>query len=76
MATRGCTSRAASRDPHVLRVPWTVILGTCAFLMQRSKLRLKFRGSTAADHVDLEGNPDADPPVPPHVDVWRVPASG
>jgi len=23
------------------------------------------------DHVDLEGNPDADPPVPPHVDVWR-----
>jgi integrase len=23
------------------------------------------------DHVDLEGNPDADPPVPPHVAVWR-----
>jgi len=23
------------------------------------------------DHVDLEGNPGADPPVPPHVDVWR-----
>jgi len=23
------------------------------------------------DHVDLEGNPDAEPPVPPHVDVWR-----
>jgi integrase len=23
------------------------------------------------DHVDLEGNPDAAPPVPPHVDVWR-----
>jgi integrase len=23
------------------------------------------------DHVDLEGNPDASPPVPPHVDVWR-----
>ena len=23
------------------------------------------------DHVDLEGKPDADPPVPPHVDVWR-----
>ena len=22
-------------------------------------------------HVDLEGDPDADPPVPPHVDVWR-----
>ena len=23
------------------------------------------------DHVDLDGDPDADPPVPPHVDVWR-----
>jgi integrase len=23
------------------------------------------------DHVDLEENPDAKPPVPPHVDVWR-----
>ena len=23
------------------------------------------------DHVDLEGDPDAHPPVPPHVDVWR-----
>ena len=23
------------------------------------------------DNVDLEGDPDADPPMPPHVDVWR-----
>ena len=23
------------------------------------------------DHVDLAGKPDAEPPVPPHVDVWR-----
>ena len=23
------------------------------------------------DHVDLDGDPDADPPVPPHVAVWR-----
>jgi hypothetical protein len=23
------------------------------------------------DHVDLAGDPDADPPVPPHIDVWR-----
>jgi len=23
------------------------------------------------DRVDLEGDPDANPPVPPHVDVWR-----
>lgn len=47
MATRGCTSRAASSEPHVFRVPCTVILGTWAFTMHRSKLRLKFPGSTA-----------------------------
>jgi len=23
------------------------------------------------DRVDLEGDPDAEPPVPPHIDVWR-----
>jgi len=23
------------------------------------------------DHVDLDGNPGAHPPVPPHIDVWR-----
>ena len=23
------------------------------------------------DHVDLDGNPDARPPVPPHIAVWR-----
>jgi integrase len=23
------------------------------------------------DHVDLEGSPEAVPPIPPHVDVWR-----
>ena len=23
------------------------------------------------DHVDLDGDPDAEPPVPPHVAVWR-----
>jgi len=23
------------------------------------------------DHVDLDGNPDAKPPVPPHIAVWR-----
>ncbi|MEV0222738.1 tyrosine-type recombinase/integrase [Streptomyces sp. NPDC050704] len=29
------------------------------------------------DHVDLEGTPDADPPIPPHIAVWRsVRASG
>lgn len=28
------------------------------------------------DHVDLDGDPDADSPVPPHVDVWRSCDSG
>ncbi len=23
------------------------------------------------DHVNLEGRPDANPPVPPHIAVWR-----
>jgi integrase len=23
------------------------------------------------DHVDVDGDPDADPPIPPHVAVWR-----
>ena len=28
------------------------------------------------DHVDLLGDPDADPPVPPHVAVWRSVRTG
>lgn len=27
-------------------------------------------------HVDLDGNPDADPPVPPHLMVWRSVRTG
>lgn len=34
MATRGCTSRAASSDPHDLRVPCTVILRTFARVLR------------------------------------------
>jgi hypothetical protein len=45
MATRGWTSRVASREPQVLRAPCTVIFGTSARVMRRSKLRLKLRGS-------------------------------
>jgi hypothetical protein len=32
---------------------------------------LSLQVGVRTDHVDLEGNPDADPPVPPHVAVWR-----
>ena len=32
-------------DPHVFRAPCTVILGTPARTMRRSKLRMKLRGS-------------------------------
>ena len=35
MATRGCTSSAASSEAQVLRVPWTVIRGTLAVMMHR-----------------------------------------
>src|SRR6185437_4439532 len=40
MATRGCTSSAASSEAQVLRVPCTVIRGTLAAAMHRSKLRV------------------------------------
>ena len=45
IATRGCTSSAARSEPHVFRVPSTVMTGTLAAAMHRAKLRLKFRGS-------------------------------
>ena len=35
----------ATKEPHVFRVPCTVITGTFAAATQRLKLRLKFRGS-------------------------------
>jgi hypothetical protein len=45
-ATRGCTSRAVGGEPQVFRMPCSVILGTRALVMQRSKLRgVKFLGS-------------------------------
>jgi integrase len=28
------------------------------------------------DNADLDGDPDADPPIPPHVDVWRADRAG
>jgi hypothetical protein len=28
------------------------------------------------DHVDLNGKPDDDPPVPPHVAVWKSVRAG
>ena len=46
MATRGCTSSAASNGPHVFRVLCLVILGTPALAIRRSKLRSKLLGST------------------------------
>jgi integrase len=27
-------------------------------------------------HVDLDGQPEADPPVPPHIEVWRSVRAG
>ena len=46
MATRGCTSSAASSDPHVCRVSWTRMWRMPAFWrFGQSKLRVKLRGS-------------------------------
>jgi len=57
MATRGCTSRAASREPQVLRVLCLVILGTSALTIGRSKLRSKLRGSTGVPRRVVKTNP-------------------
>src|ERR1700755_3004128 len=50
LGTRGWTSSAASSEAQVLRVPCTVIRGTRAATMHRSKLRLKLRGSTGVPY--------------------------
>ena len=66
MATRGCTSRAASSEPQVSRVPCTVISGTFAFAfaMQRLKLRLKLRGSIGVPWRVVNTGPVFDPAIP------------
>src|SRR5437660_11663027 len=57
IATRGWTSSAASSEAQVLRVPCTVIRGTLAATMQRSKLRLKLRGSIGVPYLVVKTRP-------------------
>jgi hypothetical protein len=45
MATRGCTSSAASNDPQVRRVPWTRMRRMPAFAQRRSKARPEKRAA-------------------------------
>ena len=45
--------------------------GGQAWVGRRQYLLRSRHVGCGGDHVDLEGDPDADPPVPPHVDVWR-----
>ncbi len=47
MATRGCTSRAASREPQIRRVSWTRMRRTPALAHRRLKRQLTARGSIA-----------------------------
>src|ERR1700761_2588972 len=64
MATRGWTSSAASSEAQVLRVPWTVIRGTLAVMMHRSKLRLKLRGSIGVPYRVVKTRPVSIQPSP------------
>ena len=45
--------------------------GGQAWVGRRQYLLRSRHVGCGGDHVDLEGDPDADPPVTPHVDVWR-----
>jgi integrase len=46
-------------------------LGAYVILSLTTGIRTEEARALRWDHVDLDGNPDASPPVPPHVDVWR-----
>ena len=53
---------AAKDDPR---------LGAYVILSLTTGIRTEEARALRWDHVDLEGKPDARPPVPPHVAVWR-----
>ncbi len=46
-------------------------LGAYVVLCLLAGVRTEEARALTWDHVDLDGNPAADPPVPPHVAVWR-----
>jgi hypothetical protein len=64
IATRGWTSRAASNVAQVLRVTCSVILGTRAATIMRSKLRLKLRGSIGVPCLVVKIRPVSIQPSP------------
>ena len=57
IATRGCTSRAASRLAQVRLTSWTVILRSPAFSRRVSKRRLKLRGSNGVPTLVVNTSP-------------------
>ncbi len=57
MATRGCTSSAASKVAQVCRTSCTVICRTAALAHRVSKRRLKFRGSKGVPTVVVNTRP-------------------
>lgn len=46
-------------------------IGTYIVVSLLSGVRTEEMRAVLWSHVDLDGNPDADPPVPPHIMVWR-----
>jgi len=46
-------------------------LGAYVILSLTTGIRTEEARALRWDHVELDGNPDARPPVPPHIAVWR-----
>src|ERR1700736_6032519 len=46
-------------------------LGAYVILSLTTGIRTEEARALQWDHVDLDGDPDARPPVPPHIAVWR-----
>jgi len=64
IATRGCTSKAASSEPQVRRVSCTRMRRTPALAQRRSKRRLTARGSIARPERVVNTRP-SEGQVPP-----------
>src|SRR6266487_1114323 len=70
---RGRPSRAltAEQAAALVKAAGQARLGAYVVLCLLTGIRTEEARALRWDHVDLDGNPAADPPVPPHVAVWR-----
>jgi integrase len=61
----------AAEAEAVLRAADDSWLGAYFHLSMLTGIRTEEARAVRDDHLDLDGNPNSDPPVPPHVAVWR-----